>query len=235
MKKDCMIFNVADLFKSFFQIKAFTLSHTTPEGSMSPMINREVMIRDPAAAILAYDPDLDKVLVIKEFRIGRLAAGLKGNDCWSLGPIAGMVGKDEEPTLCALRELKEEAGLLFDENSKLIGPLSVFPSPGGCSEIVHLYILYMPLDKDLLKPTGLAEEGEYTEPMLFDRSAILRELFDNPCPVNGHLSTLLLWLETIRKDHDPLDAILAETENEKSARIKKNRLWLETIKSETQQ
>ncbi|NCC47610.1 MAG: NUDIX hydrolase [Clostridia bacterium] len=50
---------------------------------------------------------------------------------------AGKLEPGEDPAVCAERELKEETGLTAD----CLEPLAVmYPSPGYCSEILHIYL-----------------------------------------------------------------------------------------------
>ena len=53
---------------------------------------------------------------------------------------AGMIDGDETPALAAVRELREETGLVVGED-RLIAVGPHFPSIGGSSEIVHLFIV----------------------------------------------------------------------------------------------
>jgi ADP-ribose pyrophosphatase len=51
--------------------------------------------------------------------------------------VAGLIDKDEQPEEVAHREGEEEAGLTF---SALWPITQYFPSPGGSTEFVHLYL-----------------------------------------------------------------------------------------------
>lgn len=78
---------------------------------MSGEVVRELLIKGEAAALIAYDPILDKVVLIEQVRIGAYDAGQKKSP-WLLELVAGMVDKgNEEPAEVAMREAKEEAGL----------------------------------------------------------------------------------------------------------------------------
>ena len=75
---------------------------------------------------------------------------------WLLELIAGMVEKDEKPEEVALRESKEEAGITV---KNLTHCLSVWDSPGGTVERLHLFV--GKVDSSQAKGIhGLADENE---------------------------------------------------------------------------
>jgi ADP-ribose pyrophosphatase len=66
---------------------------------------------------------------------------------------AGKLGKNEDPKLCAIRELEEETGYKSDN---VIGLGSIYTTPGYSSEKLWIY-----LAKDLKKGNHNREEGEF--------------------------------------------------------------------------
>jgi len=66
---------------------------------------------------------------------------------------AGKLNKDEDPFICAVRELEEETGYKSD-NVKELG--SIYTTPGYSSEKLWIY-----LAKDLKPGSHNREEGEY--------------------------------------------------------------------------
>ena len=95
--------------------------------------SRELFERGRAAVVLPYDPARDAVVLIEQFRIGAYAAGLEP---WLIEPVAGIVEPGETPEQVARREALEEAGCEIAE----LEPIgTVLPSPGGGSEVLHLY------------------------------------------------------------------------------------------------
>lgn len=57
-------------------------------------------------------------------------------DGWQLESPAGGIEDGEKPERAAMRELREESGLLVDE---LVGLGHVYPSGGSTSEVAHLF------------------------------------------------------------------------------------------------
>jgi ADP-ribose pyrophosphatase len=158
-------------------------------------MTRELFERGHSAALLPYDPVLDRVLVVEEFRIGHYGAGLPIADCWSPGPIAGMIDDGETPLAAALREAVEEAGLQIAEDD-IFDPMTILPSPGGSSEVVSLFLATADLSKVKEGRYGAVSEAEETHTRILTRTEALRLIMSKP--VSGLLTALVLRLETLR-------------------------------------
>ncbi len=121
-------------YEGRFRLDRYRLRHRLFAGGMGPELTREVFERGHAAALLPYDPVLDQVVLIEQFRIGAYAAG---RTAWLTEVVAGIVEAGETPAEVVRRELTEETGL------ELIGapePVTEFlVSPGGTSETVTLF------------------------------------------------------------------------------------------------
>ncbi len=140
-------------FQGFFRLEKFRLRHTLFAGGMSQTMSRELFERGHAVAVLPYDPVLDRVVLIEQFRIGAL------NDSqgpWLTEIVAGMVAADETAEGVAQREAQEEAGCHIGE---LLPIYRFYPSPGGSSESIMLFCGRV--DASTIGGTyGLAEENE---------------------------------------------------------------------------
>ncbi|OLF56223.1 NUDIX domain-containing protein [Pseudomonas chlororaphis] len=121
-------------FQGFYQLDRVQLRHELFAGGMGREISREIFVRHDAVCVLPYDPQRDEVVLIEQFRIG--AMGKIANP-WLIELVAGLIDKEEQPEEVAHREAQEEAGLTF---SALWPMLQYFPSPGGSTEFVHLYL-----------------------------------------------------------------------------------------------
>ncbi|MCY1395223.1 ADP-ribose pyrophosphatase [compost metagenome] len=121
-------------FRGFYRVDRLHLRHRQFAGGMGPVISRELFVRHDAVCVLPYDPQHDTVVLIEQFRVGALEAGVSP---WLLELVAGLIDKDEEPEEVARREAIEEAGLTLGA----LWPISDYlPSPGGSNERVHLYV-----------------------------------------------------------------------------------------------
>jgi len=121
-------------FSGFYRLDRLQLRHRLFSGAMGRQLERELFVRHDAVCVLPYDPRRDEVVLIEQFRVG--AVGKVGNP-WLIELVAGLIDKDEQPEEVARREAIEEAGL---EVGELWPVTTYFPSPGGSTERVHLYV-----------------------------------------------------------------------------------------------
>jgi ADP-ribose pyrophosphatase len=122
------------VFDGYFQMVRYRLRHWQFAGGLGPELVREVFVRGHAAAVLPYDPVRDEVVLVEQFRTGALEADC---DPWLLEPVAGIIEQGESAHEVARREALEEAGL---EVLDLAPVCSCFMTPGGSSEIVHVFV-----------------------------------------------------------------------------------------------
>lgn len=90
---------------------------------------REVACHPGASAVVALD-DENRVILVRQHRIavGRVTTEI---------PAGKLDSADEDPFLCAQRELSEETGLQADRWQKLT---CLETTPGFCNERIHLYL-----------------------------------------------------------------------------------------------
>ncbi len=122
------------LHQGFFRMDHFMLRHRLFAGGWSPALSREIMLRNPVAAVIPYDPILDRVVLIEQFRGGMFAAG--DPHPWSIEVVAGIIEPDETAEDMARRETLEETGCTIARLEKV---MDYYPSPGGCSECVAVF------------------------------------------------------------------------------------------------
>jgi len=105
---------------------------------------REVAEHSGGAVVVPITPDGKIVMVTQHrFPMNKVLLELP----------AGKLNKDEDPFICAVRELEEETGYKSD-NVKELG--SIYTTPGYSSEKLWIY-----LAKDLKPGSSNREEGEY--------------------------------------------------------------------------
>jgi len=121
-------------YDGFFRLERYRLRHRLFSGAWSRVLTRELFERGHAAAVLPYDPVLDVVVLVEQFRIGALEAP---GDPWLLEIVAGVIDHPEEtPEDVARREAVEEANCQLQE---VIHICDYFVSPGGTSERISLF------------------------------------------------------------------------------------------------
>ena len=155
-QEDMEIVAEKTLYKGFFTLKQIQFKHKLFAGGESGIVTRELLIKGAASAVIAYDPKADSVVLVEQVRIGAAYHPEPMHSPWLLELIAGMVEKDEKPEEVALRESKEEAGITV---KNLTHCLSVWDSPGGTVERLHLFV--GKVDSTQAKGIhGLADENE---------------------------------------------------------------------------
>jgi len=127
------VLNINKVCEGFLKLKRFNLRHTLFAGGMSPAITRELVDSYRAAAVLLYDPFIDSIVLIEQFRIG--AMGHPGG-CWVLEVIGGIIEGDEPADSVARREAMEEAGC---EILDLLPICEFMVSPGYTTERIQLF------------------------------------------------------------------------------------------------
>jgi ADP-ribose pyrophosphatase len=90
------------------RIDTFRFRHRLFSGDWSGERSYEVLRRGQAVAIILYDPDHERVVLVEQFRLPALLAG---SSPWQLEAAAGLIDTDETPQAVAVRETREETGL----------------------------------------------------------------------------------------------------------------------------
>ena len=141
------------LHKGFFRLTEIELQHDLFAGGESPVLNRELLDRGQAVAVLPYDPVRDEVVLVEQFRIG---AGEDTSGPWLIEIIAGYQEAGESAEEVVHREAHEEAGC---EVTDLAAMYQYYSSPGGSNEQIQIFLGRT--DGSLISGIhGLDEEGE---------------------------------------------------------------------------
>jgi ADP-ribose pyrophosphatase len=116
-----------------FPLDVVRFRHRRFDGALSGVKTWEVWRRGRAAAVLPYDPVADAVVLIEQFRLPALVAGL---DPVLVELPAGLCDDGETPEATARREMMEEMALTVG-TLRRIG--SFLLTPGGADEVCELY------------------------------------------------------------------------------------------------
>ena len=141
------------LHKGFFKLNKYHIRNELFDGGWSPVFTREIFERGYAAAILLFDPKLETLVFVEQFRPGAMESE---KSPWLIELVAGMIENDEKPEDVAVRESEEEAGCKVKRIRKICEYLV---SPGGTTERIWLYIGEID-SSNLPKYAGLDDENE---------------------------------------------------------------------------
>lgn len=122
-------------YTEYFSLEDPDLRFRRFDGSWSSPVRRAAFIGGDAVTVLPYDPVLDSVLLVEQFRAGPLMRG--DPRPWSLEPIAGRIDPGEDPEQTARREAREEAGLEFGPLHKVA---DYYPTPGAVTEYLFSFV-----------------------------------------------------------------------------------------------
>lgn len=128
------------------------------------------MIRHPgASAVLPFlsDPQGEdpQLLLIRQFRY---ATDDGTRDGFILEIPAGKLDGDEDPAVCAARELKEETGCSAERFEKLT---TIYTTPGFTDEVIHLFMA-----TGVTHGEAETEEHEFVEPVVMRMSEVLEKV-----------------------------------------------------------
>ncbi len=173
------------LLDAFFAVDEYTVSHEQFDGAMSPERSILVFERGDAVAALLYDPERRVVITVNQFRLPTHEKG-RGRG-WLIEAVAGMIpaneqGKAQEtPLQCLVREVQEETGYQITHATPVA---TFFSSPGGSTELIHLFYAEVRSTDRTSEGGGLASDGEDIEIVEFTVDDFFRKLsageFEDP-------------------------------------------------------
>ena len=161
------------VWDGFFRMAVYQLEHERFAGGWVGPMERELLERDQAVALLLHDPETDQVLLVEQFRPGALG---DPEGPWMLEIVAGIVEPGETLEAVARREAREEAGCEVHELRHI---LDYYPSSGGSSETISIFYA----TTDLGQATngglfGLALEHEDIRVRIVSRQQALQWVYE---------------------------------------------------------
>ena len=159
--KDVEVVSKEAPFKGYFRVDRYHLRHQLHDGGIGAVILREVFERGHAASCVLYDPDLDLLVMIEQFRVGAYAANNSPwyddeTSPWLIEIVAGIIEEGENPEDVVRREALEEAGCMVQEIEAIH---HYMVTPGGSSESMFAFCGCVDAS-NVGGVHGLEEEGE---------------------------------------------------------------------------
>jgi ADP-ribose pyrophosphatase len=174
-------------FQGFLRLDVVRFRQRRFTGEWSEPRRYNLLRVGAAVAVVLYDPDRDAVVLVEQVRLGALFAGTSP---WQVEVAAGLAAADEPPAAVAIREVREETGLL--PAGPLIPIQRYLPSPGVSDESVLLYCARV--DSTAAGGLhGLPDEGEDIR-VVVKPVAEIEALLDAGMIENGHSLIALYWL-----------------------------------------
>lgn len=174
--------SLADAFRPYERYQV-VLRHD--DGSAFSQ-TRDVLRGGPVVGVLAFDPDRDLLVLIRQFRLPAHLATGRGE---LVEIVAGRVEAGEDAATAAMRECVEEIGIA---PRALIPMLSFLPTPGITDEAAQFFLGLVDSAR-LPARAGAADEVEVTHPFTATIDDALAALDGNRC-ANGYLIIALQWL-----------------------------------------
>jgi ADP-ribose pyrophosphatase len=150
---------------TLFRIVRAELTFRRFDGRMSDPVARINFERGDSVGVLLHDPQEDEVILIRQFRYPVYASlgpddrqGDGARAAWLWEIVAGMQDEGRTATDVAHKELLEETG--YKVRGGLDYITSIYPSPGGTSERIHLFLGEVDVGRRAGKGGGVVAEGE---------------------------------------------------------------------------
>lgn len=170
------------VFNDFFTILKAQVTYKGVGSKKEIEATRLCLERGDSVAVLLYEKDTDSFLFTRQYRY----PSARREKPMMVELVAGSLTQGENPQECARREVKEELGYEV-ETMQLI--TTYFPSPGGCSEQIHLFYSEVHSVAKTTKGGGLETEQESIELIKIPRPEIREKLqrgyFNNSISIIG--------------------------------------------------
>lgn len=142
------------VFDDYFTIEKWIYRYEKDNGELTEPVDRMVFQRKDSVAVIVYNTDSKKVLLVKQFRHCTYDKG----PGWIVEALAGMMDEGEQPEETAKREAIEESGYKITNLEKIS---TVYATPGCCTERMHIYYGETSDVSKVAEGGGLESENEY--------------------------------------------------------------------------
>jgi ADP-ribose pyrophosphatase len=188
---DAIIVSQQRAWSGRFAVDLIRFSHRRFDSSMSEPRTWELWRRGRAVALVPYDPVSDSVVLIEQFRLPALAAGI---DPVLVELPAGLIEDGEAPETALHRELHEEMRMSADRLRRIGAYLL---SAGSSDELLDLYVGRVRAPETgpdgIVGHAGAEAEGEDIRTRVWPADKAIALALDGATP-NSVTAIGLLWL-----------------------------------------
>ena len=128
-------------YTGYFALEQHRLRHRRFDDTMSPPIERTVLMSGDAVTVVPFDPGTGCVMLIEQFRAPMFARG--DSVPWGIEAIAGRIDQETDAEICARREAIEEGGVTLG-HVELIA--RYYSTPGIAAEHITSFVGQAKLD-----------------------------------------------------------------------------------------
>ena len=189
---------------ALFRIVEARLRYRRFDGRMSESIQRVNFERGDAVGVLLYDAARDAVVLVCQFRYpvyaglpAEVRRGEGAQRAWLLEIVAGIVEGDQSAPEVGRKELLEEAGYKVEGELHFIA--TIYPSPGGSSERIHVYWGEVCATEQTHAGGGLEQEGEDTQVVVLPFHAAM-DMIASGKIMDGKTIVALQYLALLKKE-----------------------------------
>jgi len=143
------------VYQGFFDVVQAQVQYELLTGDLSSVQSRLCVERGDSASVLLLDTETQEFIFVEQFRYPCVAHG----DGWLMEIAAGKVDPGETPEQAAIREVEEELGYRIDS---VVKAGQFYSSPGGLSEVNHIFFANVTQAQKVADEGGLEEEGVFS-------------------------------------------------------------------------
>ena len=189
-QRDAEIISSEQLFDGFFPNERTTIRRRSYDGEWSASFTRELFGKCRSVSLLPYDPALDAVLLVEQFRPVPFR---HGDRPWMMQTIAGFIDEGETPEQAVRREAIEEAGLAPQHLEAVV---SMYLSPGMLLERHWIFATVCDLSTAGGRH-GLEQENEDIRAVVADATDCIAGIADGRIR-DAMTMVALMWLDRER-------------------------------------
>ena len=193
MKYRYQILQTEQKYNGFLKLNSYRLKHDLYLGGQSEELVRERLEGLRAAMVLLYDPRLDQVVLVEQFRIG--AVGQQETP-WVLETVGGLVPDDESDESVARREAVEEANCIIGRMEQIC---EFMVSPGISVDRIAVFCAEVD-SANAAGVHGLDHEGEDIKVVVIKAQEAIAELYTG----RANSTSTIIALQWLAMNHAAL-------------------------------